>query len=134
MIDYLKYFFKPSHLFTLRPGAMHFRAVMILLAIFMILIIGSLALKVYRKKIRDGLKIKGLERLFRLFLTIGILGLIYLFFAWQGVVLLAARFWLLLILISGAVWLAFILKYLLMQVPQLRQELEQKRKFKKYLP
>src|SRR3989338_3815358 len=134
MIEYLKYFFDPNHLFTLRPGAMHSRAVMILLIAFSVMIVAGLLIKLYRQRIKDGLKIKALDRLFRLLLAIGVLGLIYLFFAWQCVVLLAARFWLLAIIISGLVWLGFILKYLLVEMPKLRHKLEQKRKFEKYLP
>jgi len=134
MIEYLKYFFDPHHLFSVRPGAMQARAVLILLVIFAGLIVAGIIIKTVGKKTPDILKVKGLERVFHLTLTIGLLGLIYLFFAWQGIPLLAARFWLLIIIITMVVWLIFILKYLLVQAPKQRQTIKQKRQFEKYLP
>ncbi len=85
-------------------------------------------------KIKDGLKIKAWRRLYYLSLSMGIIGLVYLFFAWQGVVLLAARFWLLIWLVTTLIWLGFIMKYLFLETPKLRREIEEKRKFAKYIP
>jgi hypothetical protein len=133
-MSYLQYFFNLRHLFNLRPEAMTQRAIIILTVIFGLLLILGIAAKMIQPKTKDGLKIKGYRRLTHLGLAMGILGFVYLFFAWQGVALLAARFWLLLWAISLAVWGAFIAKYLLKDVPKLRRDIENKRKFDKYIP
>jgi len=109
-------------------------AVITLAVVFGLLIILSLAAWLYINKTKDGLKLKGLRRLFHLFLSMGISGFIYLFFAWQGVAILASRFWLLIWAIVLVIWLLFIVKYLFKEVPKLRSEIEEKRKFAKYLP
>jgi hypothetical protein len=134
MIEYLKFFFSLNHLLTLRPQAMQLRAIMILAITFGLLIVFGLANRLTMTKIKDNLKIKGLKKFFKLGLTMGILGYLYLFFAWQGIVLLAARFWLVVWLIITLVWFGFIVRYLLIAVPKMRQEIEQKRKFEKYIP
>ena len=85
-------------------------------------------------KIKDGLKIKAWLRFHHLGLTIGIIGFVYLFFAWQKVALLAARFWLLILGVTAVVWLGFIGKYMFWEIPKLRRKIEEKRKFEKYIP
>lgn len=134
MTEYLKYFFNPSHLLTLRPPAMQIRAIIILAVVFGLFIIFGIISKLTMAKMKDGLKIKGWHRFYHLGLTMGITGLVYLFFAWQGVALLAGRFWLLIWLIATILWLAFIGKYLFFEAPKLRKEIEEKRKFEKYIP
>ena len=134
MIEYLKYFFNPAHLFTLRPGVMRLRAIIILAVIFGVMITAGIIIKLIRPKIKDGLKLKAYRRLFHLFLTMGIIGLVYLFFAWQGVALLAGRFWLIIMLVVVIIWLGFIAKYLFLEIPKLRKSINQKRDFEKYIP
>lgn len=134
MIDYLKYFFNLRHLLNLRPEAMQTRAMIILLVIFGLLIILGVASRLAVEKIKDGLKVKAWRRLYHLGLTMGITGLVFFFFAWQGVALLAARFWLVIWLVSLLIWLGFIGKYWFLEIPKLRSEIEHKRKFEKYLP
>ena len=134
MTEYLKYFFNPSHLLTLRPPAMSLRAITILAVSFGIIIIVGVAGKLAEKKIKDGLKIKAYRQIYHFGLTMGILGFVYLFFSWQGVVLLSARFLLLIWLITLLTWLGFILKYLIFDVPRLRKNIDEKRAFNKYIP
>jgi len=110
------------------------RALIILAVIFGLLIVLGIFSRMKINKTKDGLKIKAWRRMFHLFLTVGILGLVYLFFAWQGIALLAARFWLLILALVALVWGGFIAKYLILEVPKLRKEIEDKRKFEKYIP
>jgi glucan phosphoethanolaminetransferase (alkaline phosphatase superfamily) len=134
MIDYLKYFFNPSHFFSLRPQAMETRAIIILAVIFAVFIALGVVTKILSKKTKDGLKLKGLRRLVSMFLTMGIIGFVYLFFAWQAATLLASRFWLIIWLFSFLLWLFFILKYLFSQAPKMRREIDRKRDFERYIP
>jgi hypothetical protein len=113
---------------------MNSRALIILAVLFGLFIVLGIISKIRAAKIKDGLKIKGWRRLKNLFLTMGITGLVYLFFAWQGIALLAARFWLIIWLLVTLIWLGFIGRYLFWEVPKLRRNIEQKRKFEEYLP
>lgn len=134
MINYLRYFFNPAHLFSLRPEAMRPRALTILALAFGALIIAGLILKFGLPKIKDSLKIKGAKRLVHLCLISGILGFVYLFFAWQGVALLASRLWLLILGLTILIWLFFIGKYFFLTAPKTRQDLDRKKKFNQYIP
>ena len=113
---------------------MQTRAIIILAVVFAALVVAGIITKIMAQKSRDGLKIKGLNRIFNLGITMGLIGFVYLFFAWQGVIMLSGRFWLLLWLIVTVVWLFFILKYLYKDVPSKRAEINQEREFKKYIP
>jgi hypothetical protein len=133
MFEYLQYFFNPAHIFTLRSPAMQPRAIIILAVGFGILILAAMVSKVLGRT-NDGLKARGYTKLVHLFTTIGILGYVYLFFAWQGVVLLGGRFWLLILGLVFVVWLGFIIKYFITEVPTKRQEIEKRRQIEKYIP
>lgn len=133
-MSYLKYFFNPSHIFTLRPPVMSLRALIILGVIFVSLIVAGIVIKIYLPKIKDGLKVKGFRRLSHLCFTQGITGAVYWFFAWQGIALLSSRFWLLIWAISLVLWLYFIYRYLYIKVPMLRKDIDSKRKFSQYIP
>ncbi|NUM25783.1 MAG: hypothetical protein HUU49_04175 [Candidatus Buchananbacteria bacterium] len=134
MIDYLKYFFDPAHFLTVRPPAMSFRAIAVLAIFFAAIILVGVAGKLIERKTKDGLKVKAYRRIFNFGLTMGILGYLYLFFAWQGVVLLSARFLLAIWLLTLLLWLGFIIKYLVLDVPKLRKNIDEKRAFNKYIP
>ena len=134
MIEYIKYFFNPSHIFTLRPDTMQPRALIILAVIFLLCIALAIISKIVAKKTNDGLKLKAYRQVFSLFLTMGILGIVYLFFAWQAVTLLASRFWLLIWVVVVAVWLGFIAKYFFLDIPKTRTKIDKKKNFNKYIP
>ncbi len=133
-MNYLQYFFNPAHLFNLRPQAMTTRAVATLGIIAVVMIIGGVGLTIWQRQLKDGLKIKGLRRLVHVLYTTGGLLLTYLFFGWQGIALLGARFWLLVIALVDIVWLGFIAKYFFITMPKRRAEIDGQRNFKKYIP
>ncbi len=120
-----------SFWFDLRPPAMlplfnyFFIAFILLLIVLMIL---SFRLK-NKKKVYKGVLIS----LYNFSLTNTIIGLIFLFFNYQRVPFLAARFWFLLWAILIIVWLLFI--YLkLKKVPAQREKLIAQEEYNKYLP
>lgn len=113
---------------------MEFSAAMILAVFFILICLSGLAAKILAKKEKDHLRIKGYNRFFSLGLTMGLIGLAYMFFAWQGVTLLGSRFWLMIWLAVAVVWKVFILKYLYVEAPKKRLEIEKRNKFNKYLP
>jgi len=110
------------------------RAVIILAVTFGAMILAAILGTIMAKKTKDGLRIKALRRLTTAGWTMGTIGFVYLFFAAEGVVLLSARFFLVIIAIVTAVWLGFILRYWVVALPRTRAEIDQKRQFNKYLP
>jgi len=134
MINYFQDLIFSGRLFTLRPPVMQVKTIIILAVFFGLCIILGLVSKVLAKKTRDGLKIKSLRQLFYLLVTMGILGFVYLFFAWQKITLLAGRFWLLIWLLTVIIWLGVIGRYMFFKAPKIRTEIEKKRKFEKYVP
>ena len=110
------------------------RAVIFSIVIFAAFIVLSAVSKVMSLKIKDGLKVKAWQRFFHLGLTIGVLGMVYTFFAFEGAALLGARFWLLVLFLTALIWGGFIAKYLLINVPKLRKKIEHERNFKRYIP
>jgi len=133
-MEYFQELITSGRLFTMRPPAMQLRTVMILAGFFGLFVVLGIISKVVSKKTNDGLRLKGWLRLFYLFMSMGLIGLGYLLFAWQGVTLLAARFWLIIWLITVIVWLIFIGIYMFSKVPKLRAKIEKQRKFDKYIP
>jgi|SRR3989344_944964 len=133
MTSYLQYFFNLRHLFSLRPQAMQPRALLILAIIFGVVVAVGLAATILKKKQR-GLAVVGFNRLSTAGLTMGIAGFCYLFFAWQGVALLASRFWLLIWVVVAVVWAALIIYYFVITIPKRVQENLKKKQFEKYIP
>lgn len=134
MIDYLKYFFNPAHIFSVRPPAMSQRAIIILaVACGVMLIVGIIA-KLATNRTKDGLKIKVFRRLTAWGIAMGIIGYLYVFFAAEGVTILSSRFLLIVWAGIAAIWLVVILRYWFIALPRARAEIDQKRQFNKYLP
>lgn len=134
MIEYLKYFFDPSHILTVRPPVMSGRAVTILAIIFIAFITLGVLANFKKNKSKSGLVAKAWQQFFYLGFTIGSLGFVYLFFASQGVALLAARFWLLIIGLVAIVWAGFIFKYIKLDMPKKEMAKKHKEEIQKYIP
>lgn len=62
-----------------------------------------------------------------------IIGLVLLFFIYEAIPFLSARFWLVLWVISMAVWLFFVLKRV-KEIPKRKEDLERQKEYKKYIP
>lgn len=133
-MEYLQYFFNPSHLFSLRPPVMSSRAAIILAVIFGAFIVAAIVSKVLNGKTKDGLMLKAYRKIFHLGLTIGILGFVYIFFAVEGIVLLSNRLVILILFLIAAIWAGFIGKYIIKDVPENRKKIQEKRNFEKYIP
>ncbi len=86
----------------------------------------------YRRK--DLLLVNVWRKLFRLFLTMGLVGFVILFFFYEGVMILGARFWFLFWLIGIITWFVYIIVYSIRKLPKIKKEIEEKKKFEKYLP
>jgi len=133
-MEYLKYFFNPDHLLSLRPPVMSSRAAIILIIGYGLLIALGIFYHLKAKRTNDGLKKKGYKQFNNLFLTIGILGWVYTFFATQGVVMLSSRIIIIILDLILIIWGGFIVKYLLVTVPAKRKKINQTNEMKKYIP
>jgi len=85
-------------------------------------------------KKRDPLKAAIFLRTSALLGTTGILGLLFLFFAYEEVPLLRMRFWFLFLFVMFAAWVVRIALYIVRDYPVLRDERLERQRLRKYLP
>ncbi|MDP2708821.1 MAG: hypothetical protein Q8O93_02110 [bacterium] len=118
---------------NVRPGAFlpaSLKAVLGIISLFIILTIVS---GFIRKKWNKSLYASFWSSLYAFFLTNSIIGLLLLFFNYEMVPFLSARFWYLLWVVGALVWLYFIYK-IIISIPQKKERLEKEQEFKKYIP
>ena len=75
-----------------------------------------------------------LAKFWRMFLTIGIVGIIWYVLRYENTPIFALRLWAGLDLLAGVIWLLFILKFLVFEFPKQRTEHEKIMLRNKYLP
>ncbi|HLD28585.1 MAG TPA: hypothetical protein VJB67_03140 [Patescibacteria group bacterium] len=127
-------FFRPSRLFSLRP-AIDINTIYFLLAIFAIMVIIAILIKFFQKLKKPERLIGDLYgKYFSFLLIFGLLGVLMIWFRYERVYILSARFWLLVWGISALIYLYFILRYQFKIIPRAKKNLEQKKLFNKYLP
>lgn len=127
--------FSLSFWFTLQQNALSpgfARGFFILFAL--VVIVGAVIRLISRQKKDD----RYVKRLYRkaaaLAITMGLLGLLWLFFAFEEVYLFGARFWFLIWLVGLGTWIGFTLQFAQKRIPELRQEDAHLAEVNKYLP
>ena len=108
------------------------RGLFFLFAIFIIL--GSLSRMFARQRKEDYLMVKAYRFAGQLFLTMGILGMFWFFFTYEEIYLFGARFWFLVWLIVSIAWAWWIVRYVKVTIPVLRQSGAAKKDSNKYIP
>jgi len=103
-----------------------------LFAIFIIL--ASVSLIIARQKKGDRFAVKAYKLLGQMFMTMGILGMLWFFFTFEEIYFLGARFWFLLWLVALIVWLIGIYRYIKIIVPEMKNHGKEKAEANKYLP
>src|SRR3989344_3571661 len=106
----------------------------IMVIFLLILTLSGLALKITRRYREDKFHKEIMRRTGNLNLTIGILGLVWLFMRQEHILLLAWRIWALTLLLIFFWWLSRVLRYATKRVPFLRAESAAKEQLEKYLP
>lgn len=106
----------------------------ILIIFLLVLALSGLILKILRRYREDKFHKEIMRRLSNLNLTIGILGLLWMFMRQEHVLLLAWRIWALTLLLIFVWWLSKVLRYVVKRVPSLRAESAAKENLDKYLP
>lgn len=134
MIDFTTVL-QPKYWFDLTPSPMSGISEKVLLAFFGIIFIAGLVLRAMerRKKIERFLA-RAVHRAARVGLTMGALGILFLFFSFEQARLFGARFWYLFWLIGFLVWLGFILHEYFRVAPREKKIEELRRQREKYLP
>jgi len=120
--------------FNINPGPLGDQLLTILTWFFIIVIVIGFGFRVLAKRQRGKIQAKVWRRFGKLGLTMGILGFVVLFFFYEGVPFLSARFWLLVWFIGLIAWKVYILIYLFRKIPQESRENKDKQNFEKYLP
>jgi len=103
---------------------------------FLILVLAGLVAKivrVYNHNISDNLK-EILRRSGNLFVTTGLLGLLWMFFRQERVAFLAWRFWLILWIVLFVWWGYKVFFYATKRLPIIKNESKKRLEMKKYLP
>jgi hypothetical protein len=124
-------FFNSQFWFSQRPGLFVpiFRNFLIgLIAFFIITDITSFVLKT-KKKFLSKLWLK----IFNFSLANAIIAAFLLFFNYELIPFLSARFWFILWVLGMIIWIVFIVLYA-KKLPAKKKEIEQEREYKKYIP
>ena len=119
--------------FNLRPGLLLPIYQKFLLALVIILVILSLALNFLMKRNKTGLYAQFWRGSYYFCFTNAFVFLLLLFFNYELVPFLSARFWYLLVGVEMAVWAFFILRTLYF-IPKKKEQYEKEKEFKKYIP
>lgn len=119
-------------LFNLRPSALLpiYQKTFVIFVLALVVFFLFCRLLTGRKR---GLYTSSWRRLQSFSLANASIGLILLFFNYELIPFLSARFWLLLWAVFMLVWLVFIAKSLL-KIPEKKKKLEEEREYRKYIP
>lgn len=125
----------PRYWLDLTPTPLTGLTEKILLCFFLVVFVVGLFFRLTEQRKRfDRFKSRAWQRLGRVGLTMSVFGLLILFFGFEQVRLLGARFWYPLWLIGVLVWLFFIWRDYYQVAPRERRLEEQRRQREKYLP
>jgi hypothetical protein len=84
-------------------------------------------------KRRDFIDAKFLSKIANFLLTMAVSFTFIFFFRYEAIPYLGGRFWILIWALGGIIWLGFLIRYFVAQIPAQKKGLEEKRKLKKYL-
>ncbi len=122
---------------SIRPAPLSKGFAIGFLVFFLLIIIGKISIRIYASKMKRQLT-KADKKLYdliqSLLLTMGSLGILWTFFAYEGIPILASRFWFLLWLLGLVIWIYFIARYYLLEYTDFKVKLAEKERLEKYLP
>lgn len=123
--------------FQIRPLPMSKAFTVGFFSFFLIMIIGKAVIRTYASKMKKQFT-RADKKLYNLiqslFLTMGSLGMAWTFFAYEGIPILSARFWLLLWFVSSSIWMYVIIRYYVVEYTDFKVQLAEKERLEKYLP
>ncbi|MFH1712047.1 MAG: hypothetical protein ABH846_02305 [Patescibacteria group bacterium] len=130
----LKPLLNPEFWFALQPSTLTptFERAFFLFFGLMV-IIGAVARIMARHKKDDRLLLQVYRQIGRMFLTMGVLGMMIFFFTFEEIYFFGARFWFIAWGIGLIVWIAMIVSHA-KKIPQMREEYSRAKEGDKYLP
>jgi type IV secretory pathway TrbD component len=126
---------QPKYWLTLAPVPLSSLSEKLLAGFFAVVFIAGIVARMVEKKQKfDRFKIKAVRSLSQLGLTMGAVGLLLFFFAYENIRLFGARFWYPLWIVGVVIWLIFIWRDYYKVAPALKAKEEIRQQQKKYLP
>lgn len=126
---------KPAYWFDLTPAPLATLTESIVFVVFALLIVSGVAFRIWgRQKKVDRFLSRLFHDLARLVITMGCLGFVLLFFSFEQIRLLGARFWYLFWGLGFLIWLGLILYKYFKVAPRERLQEELRHQREKYLP
>lgn len=123
--------------FQIRPLPMSKVFTLLFLVFFLLLIIGKVGLRMYAAKMKKQLT-KADKKLYdlvqSLLLTMGLLGIAWTFFAYEGIPILSGRFWLVLWVAGVGVWAYAIFRYYTNEYTGYKEKIAERERLERYLP
>ena len=126
-------FFNLSYWFSQPDPALGFTKWFLVLS-FLGLVLVGLVLRILLVKQKDKIIKDIYRRLSNIGFTIGVFGLLWMFFRQESVVFLAWRFWIIVIGFSFALLLIKVLNYIFKRVPKIKEENQKRLERQRYLP
>lgn len=117
-----------------QPFAAQGKSLWLLIGGFLVLVLAGLVCKIVSLYKEEKFKKVILKRSSHLAMTMGFLGLVWMFFRQERVVFLGWRFWLLAWAALAVWWVYSIVKYITYRVPEIKTEQERLARIEKYLP
>jgi len=102
--------------------------------LFSLMIVAGLAFRIVRKTRQDKFDRITLERATAIALSVGLLGLLWLFLSFEEISIFGARFWFLILVFIFTFSVVRLIRYRKIKVPQLRMLEQSKAEANKYLP
>jgi len=102
------------------------------IAFLSMMIIGALIRMLSKRRMKDKLKLEAARRIATLFVTMGVFGLWYWFVAFEQISFLSSRFWLILWLAGGLIWIVSIIKFIRVKAPDIDEEKKAREEKEKY--
>lgn len=134
-IDWGKIFSVPFWL-NVNPGELSSRFEKIFLVVLLINY-GCYFLGLYMQKRliagRNFIKAKMWQKIETFCLTMAVSFSFIFFFRYEAIPVLGGRFWILIWIITGAVWLGYLLNYYFKVIPAQLDDLEKRQKYEKYI-
>lgn len=128
-------FFSAMHLFNAANNYSAKFLIVELIIIFVMIIIAIIIKQYFGYKFRD---IKSsrilIYKLFNAIIACAILGSVLVFFQWQQIPYLSAKFLIFLLAIIFVIWIVFIVKFYFQEFKYIVKEEKQQQYFEKYLP
>ncbi len=121
MLDF-RPLFTPPFWFDLRPIPPSNTVFLALASFFIALIVTAMGVRMWRQRMREKCMRVLLRRIASMLVTIGLIGLLFVFFHYEQVSLFSARFWFLLLALWAMLWIVSLVRFAREDIPRIRKQ------------